>query len=79
MKQGLLAFQYEEEKSTTGMTALSGLMTYVELMHGTSPNPAPPLRLSRFPASRRTTGPGVSAGAFRVPAATAPAEFHEQK
>ena len=34
MKQGLLAFQYEEEKSTTGMTALSGLMTYVELMHG---------------------------------------------
>ena len=33
MKQGLLAFQYEEEKSTTGMTALSGLMTYVELMH----------------------------------------------
>ena len=33
MKQGLLAFRYEEEKSTTGMTALSGLMTYVELMH----------------------------------------------
>ena len=33
MKQGLLAFQYEEEKSTTGMTSLSGLMTYVELMH----------------------------------------------
>ena len=33
MKQGLLAFQYQEEKSTTGMTALSGLMTYVELMH----------------------------------------------
>ena len=30
MKQGLLAFQYEEEKSTTGMTALSGLMTYVD-------------------------------------------------
>ena len=26
MKQGLLAFRYEEEKSTTGMTALSGLM-----------------------------------------------------
>ena len=25
------SFQYEEEKSTTGMTALSGLMTYVEL------------------------------------------------
>ena len=33
MRQGLLAFQYEEEKSTKGMTALSGLMTYVELMH----------------------------------------------
>ena len=32
MKQGLLAFQYEEEKSTKGMTALSGLLTYVELM-----------------------------------------------
>ena len=30
MKQGLLAFQYEEEKSTTGMTALSGLMTQVD-------------------------------------------------
>ena len=32
MKQGLLAFQYEQEKSSTGMTALSGLMTYLELM-----------------------------------------------
>ena len=32
MKQGLLAFQYEQEKSTKGMTALSGLLTYVELM-----------------------------------------------
>ena len=32
MKQGLLAFQYEQEKGTTGMTGLSGLMTYVELM-----------------------------------------------
>ena len=30
MKQGLLAFQYEQEKGTTGMTGLSGLMTYVE-------------------------------------------------
>ena len=32
MKQGLLAFQYEQEKGSTGMTVLSGLMTYVELM-----------------------------------------------
>ena len=32
MKQGLLAFQYEQEKSSTGMTALPGLMTYLELM-----------------------------------------------
>ena len=32
MKQGLLAFQYEQEKSSTGMTALSGPMTYLELM-----------------------------------------------
>ena len=33
MKQGLLPFQYEEEKSTTSMTAVSGLTTYLELMH----------------------------------------------
>ena len=32
MKQGLLAFQYEQEKSRAGMTALSGLMMYLELM-----------------------------------------------
>ena len=32
MKQGLLAFQYEQEKGSTGMTGLSGLITYVELM-----------------------------------------------
>ena len=32
MKQGLLAFQYEQEKGSTGMTGLSGLMTYVELI-----------------------------------------------
>ena len=32
MKQGLLAFQYEQEKGSTGMTGLSGLMTYLELM-----------------------------------------------
>ena len=25
MKQGVMPFQYEEEKSSTGMTALSGL------------------------------------------------------
>ena len=33
MKQGVLPFQYEQEKSTTGMTALSGLVTYLELIH----------------------------------------------
>ena len=33
MRQGVLPFQYEQEKSTTGMTGLSGLVTYVELMH----------------------------------------------
>ena len=33
MKQGVLRFQYEQEKSSTGMTALSGVMTYLELMH----------------------------------------------
>ena len=33
MRQGVLPFQYAEEKSTTGMTALSGLMTYLELIH----------------------------------------------
>ena len=27
MKQGLLAFQYEQEKGSTGMTGLSGLMS----------------------------------------------------
>ena len=32
MKQGLLAFQYEQEKGSMGMTGLSGLMTYLELM-----------------------------------------------
>ena len=32
MKQGVLPFQYAEEKSSTGMTALSGLMTYLELI-----------------------------------------------
>ena len=33
MRQGVLPFQYEQEKSSTGMTALSGLMTYLELIH----------------------------------------------
>ena len=33
MKQGVLPFQYEEEKSSTGMTALSGLPAYLELSH----------------------------------------------
>ena len=32
MKQGVLRFQYEQERNSTGMTALSGLMTYLELM-----------------------------------------------
>ncbi len=31
MRQGLLAFQYEEEPTTGGMTALAGLPLYVEL------------------------------------------------
>ena len=33
MKQGVLPFQYEQEKNSTGMTALSGLITYLELIH----------------------------------------------
>ena len=31
MQQGVFPFQYEEEKKTTGMTALSGLPVYLEL------------------------------------------------
>ena len=31
MKQGVLPFQYEEEKNSTGMTALAGLPTYLDL------------------------------------------------
>lgn len=31
MKQGVLPFQYEEDKNSTGMTALAGLPTYLEL------------------------------------------------
>ena len=33
MKQGVLPFQYEQEKSSPGMTAMAGMMTYLELMH----------------------------------------------
>ena len=33
MRQGILPFQYGEEKSSPGMTGLSGLMPYLELMH----------------------------------------------
>ena len=33
MKQGVLPFQYEQEKRSTGMTALSGLIIYLELLH----------------------------------------------
>ena len=33
MKQGVLPFQYGEERSSAGMTALSGLPAYLELMH----------------------------------------------
>ena len=33
MAQGLLGFQYEEEKKVSGMTALGGLPLYVELAH----------------------------------------------
>ncbi len=32
MKQGILGFQYEEEKKRAGMTGLSGLGVYLELM-----------------------------------------------
>jgi hypothetical protein len=33
MSQGVLPFKYEEEKHTTGMTALAGLPAYLDLMH----------------------------------------------
>ena len=33
MRQGVLPFQYEQEKISNGMTAVSGLVTYLELMH----------------------------------------------
>ena len=31
MAQGILPFKYETEKKTTGMTALGGLPTYLDL------------------------------------------------
>ena len=40
MPQGLLPFQYEEEKNTTNMTALSGLVTYLELMRASGLRPS---------------------------------------
>ncbi len=33
MRQGVLPFQYQEEKTSTGMTALAGLPTYLDLAH----------------------------------------------
>ena len=33
MKQGVLPFQYAEEKSSTGMTGLLGLPAYLDLIH----------------------------------------------
>ncbi|MDA1229123.1 MAG: IS1380 family transposase [Chloroflexi bacterium] len=33
MQQGVLPFQYQQEKASTGMTALAGLPTYLDLMH----------------------------------------------
>ena len=33
MKHGVLPFQYARERSSTGVTALSGLATYLELAH----------------------------------------------
>ncbi len=31
MKRGILPFQYEQEKTSTGMTALAGLPPYLDL------------------------------------------------
>ena len=31
MSQGILPFQYQEQSSTTGLTALAGLPTYLDL------------------------------------------------
>ena len=35
MAQGVLPFKYEEEKKTTGMTALAGLPVYLDLVQKT--------------------------------------------
>lgn len=32
MRQGILPFQYEEERNSTGMTALAGLPAYLDLV-----------------------------------------------
>ena len=55
MKQGVLPFQYEQEKSSPGMTAMAGMMTYLELMHAAG------LRSSGR-APRGTAGSVVRAG-----------------
>ena len=36
MAQGILGFKYEEEKQDTGMTGLSGLPIYLDLMKAMS-------------------------------------------
>jgi len=33
MPQGILPYKYEEEKTTSGMTALGGLPTYLDLAY----------------------------------------------
>lgn len=33
MRQGVLSFQYQEERNSTGMTALAGLASYLDLGH----------------------------------------------
>jgi hypothetical protein len=33
MPQGILPYKYEEEKTGSGMTALGGLPTYLDLAH----------------------------------------------
>jgi hypothetical protein len=33
MPQGVLPFQYQEEKFSNGMTALAGLSAYLDLVH----------------------------------------------
>lgn len=33
MAQGVLSFKYEEDRGTSGMTALAGLPVYLDLTH----------------------------------------------